>query len=308
MPELPEVETIRLGLQPLVEGALITGVTLARPDLRFPFPDRFAERLTGRRIVHARRRAKYLLFALSDGATWLTHLGMTGSFHFEGTTSAEPTRYHRTAGAPRHEHVTLALEHPGRGPLHLVYADPRRFGFMDVYEDEAACSFLAGLGPEPLGNELTAQGLAPRLAGRRGPIKTALLDQRLIAGLGNIYVCEALFRAGLAPECPAGVLVAAQGGPRPELDRLVAAIRDVLGDALAAGGSTLRDFRNADGGTGYFQHRFDVYDKAGAPCPREGCTGTVARIVQSGRSSFFCPVCQRTPAAVGDGRKQLTGA
>lgn len=293
MPELPEVETVRRGLEPWLTDATIKAVTLNRADLRFAFPDDFAGRLAGRRIVALGRRAKYLLATLSDGAVWLSHLGMTGSFSVRDRALAEPSRYRPGAAAGKHEHVVVALDHPRHGPLELVYADPRRFGFMDLFAAGAPNRYLDLLGPEPLGNALNVPDLAARLAARRTSIKAALLDQRVVAGLGNIYVCEALHRAGIAPQRMAPTLVDARGRPRAALERLVPAIRAVLDEALAAGGSTLRDFRSADGTPGYFQHRFSVYDRAGAPCPTPGCAGVIVRTVQSGRSSFHCPRCQR---------------
>jgi formamidopyrimidine-DNA glycosylase len=290
MPELPEVETVRRGLMPFVVGAHIKSVTLYRPDLRFPFPEGLAQHLAGRTITGLERRAKYLLFALSDGQTLLSHLGMTGAWRFSDHAPAEPTRYHAPAGG--HDHLRMALAHKTHGELDLIYSDPRRFGFLDLIAPGAESAYLAGLGPEPLGNALSAEGLAAALKGRRTPIKAALLDQRRIAGLGNIYVCEALWRAGIVPTVSAASLVEADGRPGKRLEALVRAIRTVLEDAIAAGGSTLRDFRAADGASGYFQHSFSVYDREGEPCPRPGCTGTVARLVQSGRSTFYCPVCQ----------------
>lgn len=292
MPELPEVETVRRGLAPYIEGARIVSVRLNRADLRFPFPPDFARHLEGRTITHAGRRAKYLIFTLSDGAQWLAHLGMTGSFYVPDLTLIEPTRYRPGDTSGKHEHMVAELVHPNHGPQLLVYADPRRFGFMDHFAPGAPNRYLDGLGPEPLGNALNAHLLASRLGGRKAPIKSALLDQRIIAGLGNIYVCEALHMAAISPLRPSGTLVDADGTPGPRLEALVDAIRTVLDAAIAAGGSTLSDFRNADGAPGYFQHRFSVYDREGQPCVRDGCGGTVARIVQSGRSSFFCPACQ----------------
>lgn len=284
MPELPEVETVRRGLMPWLEGARIDKVLLHRPNLRFDFPARFAERLEGERVEQVARRAKYLLFHLSSGALWLGHLGMTGAFRFAEGALAEPSRYHDVA--PGHDHVTIGLTHPRAGALQLIYTDPRRFGFMDLTESAQASPYLAGLGPEPLSNGFNPAGLAASLAGRKAPIKAMLLDQAVVAGLGNIYVSEALYRAHIRPDRPAGSLSAA------EIGRLVPAVRTVLEEAIAAGGSTLKDFRNAEGGSGYFQHRFDVYDREGQPCPTPNCTGTIERIVQSGRSSFFCPACQ----------------
>ncbi|WP_029041065.1 bifunctional DNA-formamidopyrimidine glycosylase/DNA-(apurinic or apyrimidinic site) lyase [Cucumibacter marinus] len=290
MPELPEVETVRAGLTPFLEGAVIRAVTLNRPDLRFPFPQHFAHRLEGQTIGLPRRRAKYLLFPLSSGETWLTHLGMTGSF-LTAAIDLDIARYHPPAGA--HRHVEMVLEHPAHGMVSLAYSDPRRFGYMDLLDDPETSRHLKNLGPEPLGNALSAPHLALRFAGRRTPIKAALLDQRHIAGLGNIYVCEALWRAGIDPRRQAHTLVTKAGQPRLALERLVTAIREVIGEAIVAGGSTLRDFRHADGELGYFQHSFSVYDREGEPCRREGCGGTIRRIVQSGRSTFYCPRCQK---------------
>ncbi len=294
MPELPEVETIRRGLAPLLTGKRILKVDLRRPDLRFPFPRDFAQRLKGQTILSVSRRAKYLLLALSGGDTLLCHLGMTGNFRLADPVPVSP--------GP-HDHVIFHLERDGlagrdrhaSAPA-LIYRDPRRFGFMEVFCDEGACSRLSGLGPEPLGNGFSVALLVERFACRRGPVKTALLDQKLVAGLGNIYVCEALFRAAIHPATPANQLVEKNRSgvfaPDPRLDRLVGAIRQVLEEALAAGGSTLNDFRNVAGDGGYFQHRFAVYGREGEPCPKAECTGVVERIVQSARSSFCCPRCQ----------------
>lgn len=292
MPELPEVETVRRGLAPLVEGALITTVRLNRPDLRFPFPDDFAKSLTGARITSVGRRAKYLLFALDSGATLLSHLGMTGNYRFSDELLAAPSRYRQPIAAERHDHVVLELTGPEGTNRALIYSDPRRFGFMTLFTSPEACSFLKDLGPEPLGNAFSAPQLAARFRGRRAPVKSALLDQRNVAGLGNIYVSEALWRAGIAPTLSVGTLVADDGAAKPALEALVGAVRSVLEEAIAAGGSTLKDFRQSDGAPGYFQHNFDVYDRADAPCRRVGCNGTVTRMVQSGRASFYCPVCQ----------------
>ena len=287
MPELPEVETVRLGLQPVLEGARIDALEQRRPDLRFPFPERFAERVGGRRVTALGRRAKYLLADLDDGAVILMHLGMSGSFRIEEADDAEPIGrfYHPRGKAGVHDHVVFHLS----GGKRVVYNDPRRFGFMDLLVRSALDSapHLAGLGVEPLGNAFDGAMLLALLAGRRTPLKAALLDQRLVAGLGNIYVSEALHRAGLSPERSAGALVAA------ETERLAGAIRDVLAEAVAAGGSSLRDHRQANGELGYFQHSFRVYDRAGEPCPNLACDGAVERVVQAGRSTFFCRRCQR---------------
>ncbi len=296
MPELPEVETVRRGLVAAMEGKRIAGVTLRRPDLRFPIPADFAARLTGRRIVRIDRRAKYLLAHTDGGDVALMHLGMSGRFTIvpPGGFAAEPGRFYHNgatgAGEGPHDHVVLALEDGTR----IVYTDPRRFGVMDLVAEAglAGHRLLRDLGVEPLGNAFNAPYLAEAFAGRRTPVKAALLDQRKVVGLGNIYVCEALFRARISPRRLAASL-APKGVPTARLERLVAAARAVLQDAIAAGGSSLRDYARADGELGYFQHTFDVYDRAGEPCRREGCTGTVSSIVQSNRSTFYCGRCQR---------------
>jgi formamidopyrimidine-DNA glycosylase len=292
MPELPEVETVRRGLAPWLTGARILEVDLRRPDLRFPFPEGFAKALEGATITGVDRRAKYLLVRLSTGHTWLSHLGMTGSYRFEKFTFKEASRYYEPTIVANHDHMLMRLEHPQHGPLHLLYNDPRRFGFMALFRNEADSPFLADLGPEPFSNSFNARDMADRFQKKATPIKAALLDQRVVAGLGNIYVSEALYRAHIRPDVKAQTLVTARGEPSVRLDLLARAVRDVLTEAIEAGGSTLRDFRDADGGSGYFQHSFKVYDREGEPCPTPGCAGVIERIVQSGRSSFFCPVCQ----------------
>lgn len=293
MPELPEVETVRRGLEPVLTGATIARVDQRRPDLRFPLPERFAERLTGRTITAMGRRAKYLLADLDDGMVLVMHLGMTGRFLIAMPSAGEhaPGSFHHEAGGlSAHDHVVFHLE----GGARVTYNDARRFGYMDLVPRaglDASVHFRA-MGIEPLGNELSGEKLAALFAGRRTPLKAALLDQRLVAGLGNIYVCEALFRAGLSPEAPAGSLATEDGAPHAKAHLLAAMIRDVLTEAVAAGGSTLRDFAHADGSLGYFQHRFRVYDREGEACTTPDCAGLVQRIVQSGRSTYFCPVCQ----------------
>jgi formamidopyrimidine-DNA glycosylase len=284
---------VRRGLAPWLEGARIDSVILNRRDLRFPFPRGFARALEGRTIVSVGRRAKYLLFRLSSGKTWLGHLGMTGTFRFAGFRYKEPSRYYEPGEDVKHDHMVVHLTHPSRGRLTLIYADARRFGFMDLFEDESDSPYLAGLGPEPLGNAFNAGALAARFRGRAAPVKAALLDQRVVAGIGNIYASEALWRAHIRPTVAAKKLVLKSGRPSLRLERLVRGVRAVLEEAVEAGGSTLRDFRAADGAPGYFQHRFAVYDRAGEPCLTPGCTGTIRRIVQSGRSTFYCPVCQK---------------
>lgn len=293
MPELPEVETVRRGLEPWIDGATIDKVTLNRPDLRFPFPKDLQSSLEGQKITSVGRRAKYLLIGLSNGKTVLSHLGMTGSYRFAEHGIDKPPRYYEVEPVPKHDHMVWDISHPKHGKSHLIYADPRRFGFVDLYDDVEQSPYLKGLGPEPLGNDFNAEEMAEKFKGKKTPIKAALLDQRVVAGLGNIYVAEALHRAHILPTVLAGTLVTAKGKPKPVLEDLAHAVRQVLTEAIEVGGSTLRDFRNAEGGSGYFQHRFAVYDREGEPCPTPMCTGTIERIVQSGRSTFFCPVCQK---------------
>ena len=301
MPELPEVETVRRGLSPVFDGAMIRKVTLNRGDLRFPLPADFRDRLGGQRMIALGRRAKYLLGDLEDGTVLVMHLGMSGSFRIEevGEARQQPVAaaaFHYPRSVDRaHDHVIFHLEHEGAERLRIVYNDPRRFGFMSLVAraEIEHHPWFAALGPEPTGNALDADHLARVAAGRATPLKALLLDQRAIAGLGNIYVCEALHRAKLSPLRGAGALATAAGAPTAGAKRLVAAIREVIAEAIVAGGSTLRDHRQADGELGYFQHSFAVYGREGEPCPRAGCGGTVERIVQSGRSTFHCPRCQR---------------
>ena len=296
MPELPEVETVRRGLAPTMEGALLLRAELRRPDLRFPFPAGFSELLAGRRITSLGRRAKYLLIDLEGGDVVIAHLGMSGSFRIEESTSAAmPGDFHHPRGKDeKHDHVIFHLEN-ARGAARVIYNDPRRFGFMDVVRRDVLAShaFFRDLGEEPTGNLLDARYLAARLSGKTQPLKSALLDQKIIAGLGNIYVCEALWRSGLSPLRAAGTLADAKGRPKTTLVRLTDAIRAVIADAIAAGGSSLRDHIQTDGTLGYFQHSFSVYDREGKPCRTTGCDGTVTRIVQAGRSTFYCPKCQK---------------
>jgi formamidopyrimidine-DNA glycosylase len=295
MPELPEVETVRRGLQPVMEGARIDKVELRRPDLRFPFPQQFAERLAGKRIDSVGRRAKYLVLDLVQGPALICHLGMSGSFRIEQDgTSAMPGQFHHEwSKSGLHDHVVFHLENAA-GPARVIFNDPRRFGFMLFAEDGAASHpMLADLGPEPNGNELGGALLRERLSGRIAPLKAALLDQRTIAGLGNIYVCEALWRAGLSPLRRAGSIAGRGKRAKERSEALAAAIRSVIAEAIEAGGSSLRDHIHTDGSLGYFQHSFSVYDREGAPCPRPGCGGHVERIVQSGRSTFYCRSCQK---------------
>ncbi len=293
MPELPEVETVRRGLEPVLVGARVERLVLRRKDLRFAFPDRFAERVSGQQVKSLSRRAKYLIAELGSGEALIMHLGMTGRFIIEapGSPAHEPGVFYADAGRHViHDHVVFELGSAGR----ITYNDVRRFGFMDMapMADLFQSKHFAGMGIEPLGNALSGETLAALFAGKAAPLKAALLDQRLIAGLGNIYVCEALFRAGLHPELPAGGIATKTGRPRPKAHELAQIIRDVLTEAIAAGGSTLRDFAHTDGSLGYFQHAFKVYDREGEACVTPGCGSTVERMVQSGRSTFFCPSCQ----------------
>jgi len=299
MPELPEVETVRRGLEPVLVGNAFACVEQRRPDLRFPLPERFGERLTGRTIEGLDRRAKYLLARLDDGEVLIMHLGMTGRFAIDkanGAKSAPGDFIHGQSpaaefGFPKHEHIVF---HLGDGSA-VRYSDVRRFGVMDLapaadLDDHA---LFKGLGIEPLGGDLTSDWLARTLKGKTTPIKAALLDQRLIAGLGNIYVCEALHRAGLSPTRRAGSLATKTGRPTEKTAALVRSITSVLRDAIRAGGSSLRDYRHTDGRLGRFQHRFRTYGRNGEHCKTPACDGTIGRIAQGGRSTFYCPICQK---------------
>ena len=283
MPELPEVETVRRGIAPVMEGRVIRRAEARRPDLRWPLPERLAERLAGARVERLRRRSKYLLADLSTGETLLIHLGMSGRILVSGRTLGE---FHHQHPAPqKHDHVVIEME----GGARITFNDARRFGAMDLMPTAAAGEhwLIRDLGPEPFGNDFHEEYLVARLHGRAMPVKAALLDQRIVAGLGNIYACEILHRAGIDPRRKAGRIAAAR------VAQLVPLVRQVLSEAIEAGGSSLRDYRQSDGELGYFQHVFRVYDREGRPCPTPGCGGTVARIVQSGRSTFWCPSCQR---------------
>lgn len=320
MPELPEVETVRRGLEPVMAGKRITRLIQRRPDLRFPLPDRFAERLTGRRIESLGRRAKYLLVRLDGGEVLVMHLGMSGRFTITaaGSPAGCGSEAYRTVSPPAGVVRAAALSHPteplgqftygtGTDATHdhvvfemeggamVTYNDPRRFGFMDLVPDAdlEGCKHFAAMGPEPLGNTFDAAYLAARAFGRSSDLKAFLLDQRTIAGLGNIYVCEALFRVGLSPNRAASCLAIRGGRPSERCERLVRIIRDVLGEAIAAGGSTLRDYAKADGSLGYFQHSFQVYGREGEACVKPGCGSIIKRSVQGGRSTFHCGSCQR---------------
>ena len=288
MPELPEVETVRRGLAPVLEGARIVRALVNRPDLRWPLPERMAARLTGVRVLRLRRRSKYILADLDSGETLIVHLGMSGRMIVSAPEGGRDmlAQFHHLHPAPqKHDHVILETEAGAR----VTFNDARRFGAMDLVATDAAEAhwLLRGIGPEPLGNAFSESYLQAAFAGRRTPVKAALLDQRIVAGLGNIYVCEALHRAHVSPLRQAGRIAPAR------VAQLVPVIRDVLTEAIAAGGSSLRDYRQADGELGYFQHTFRVYGREGKPCQTPGCAGIIRRKVQSGRSSFYCAICQR---------------
>ncbi len=285
MPELPEVETVRRGLEPALAGARLQRVEVRRPDLRFPFPPRFAARLTGARVEALDRRAKYLLARLDTGETLVAHLGMTGRFEIEGADRTRPGVFREPASmTDKHAHVVM---HTDRG-VRITFFDARRFGYMDLVDTAgiAQSRWFMDLGPEPLGPDFDAAHLLRAFAGKVQNVKATLLDQKIVAGLGNIYVCEALYRARIAPDMPAGRL------NKKRLGVLTAAIKSVLEEAIAAGGSTLRDYAGADGQLGYFQHAFQVYGREEAPCLTPSCPGVVRRSIHAGRSTFHCPVCQ----------------
>ena len=285
---------MRRGLEPILVGNAFARVEQRRPDLRFPLPKHFGERLSGRKVEALDRRAKYLLARLDDGAVLVMHLGMTGRFtidHANGKTNAPGQFAHPVADTPKHEHIVF---HLGDGTA-IRYSDTRRFGLMDLVPADKLEShaLFKGLGIEPLSKAFTAHWLAQKLKGKATSIKAALVDQRLIAGLGNIYACEALFRARVSPLRLAGSLATKSGKPTPKTAALVAAVKAVLEDAIKAGGSSLRDYKRTDGSLGDFQHRFKVYGREGKKCQTKGCSGTVRRFVQGGRSTFYCPACQR---------------
>lgn len=278
MPELPEVETVRRGLAPVLEGRRLARAVARRADLRWPLPDGFGQHLTGRRVERVERRAKFLLFRLDNGWTLIGHLGMSGRFRVHLADQPWP------AMEP-HDHVIFATDDGAE----VRFNDPRRFGFFDLVETARTSEhpMLARLGPEPLSAGFDGPTLALALKGRRTPIKAALLDQKVVAGVGNIYACEALFEAGISPRrLAAGV----QGG---RAERLAAAIKRVLAAAIEAGGSSLRDHRRTDGELGYFQHAFKVYGRTGERCPGCDCAPGIRHLVQAGRSSFYCPRRQR---------------
>jgi formamidopyrimidine-DNA glycosylase len=283
MPELPEVETVRQGLVPVLEGRKFARVIQRRGDLRFPLPAKFAERLTGRRVEKLTRRAKYILAHLDGGEVLIMHLGMSGRFTIDGVKTGRFV--HAAPEAGKHDHIVFETDKGAR----VTFTDHRRFGMMDLFKasEMATYKFLAELGPEPLSDAFSPAALDEALRGKRTPIKAALLDQRVVAGLGNIYVCEALFRAGISPKRMASTVA----GERSR--KLVPHVKAVLREAIRAGGSSLRDYKQANGELGYFQKAFSVYDREEEPCLKKGCSGVVRRIVQSGRSTFFCPACQR---------------
>lgn len=281
MPELPEVETVRRGLEPHLVGRRIARVDQRRPDLRWPMPVDLVQVLTGARVDALRRRSKYILADLDRGPSLLLHLGMSGRIRIDETMQGK--FHHDPSVLPQHDHLVLETEEG----VTITLNDARRFGAVDLVREGGAHPLLATLGPEPLSDEFTPDRLAAALAGRRVPIKAALLDQRIVAGLGNIYVCEALFRAGIHPARAAGRI------GRGRIDALFVAIREVLIEAIAAGGSSLRDHRQTSGELGYFQHSFRIYGREGQACVRQGCEGTIRRMVQSGRSTWYCPICQR---------------
>ncbi len=293
MPELPEVETVRRGLQPVMEGVRIVRVETRRRDLRFPFQKDFVARLEGKVVTGLGRRAKYLMADLETGDVLMMHLGMSGSFRVgKGEGTVTPGVFHHPRSEDRtHDHVVF---HMASGAV-ISFNDPRRFGYMKIVARAELDKepLLRGLGPEPLGNEFDATMLARACAGKKTSLKAALLDQRVVAGLGNIYVCEALFRAQLSPKRMASTIATKTGSPNEHAKRLVNAIHDVLNAAIKAGGSSLRDHRQTDGELGYFQHSFQVYDREGERCKTPRCGGTVRRFTQNGRSTFWCPKCQK---------------
>jgi formamidopyrimidine-DNA glycosylase len=296
MPELPEVETVRRGLAPVLAGRRFVSVEQRRKDLRFPLPRHFAARLTGRRVERLDRRAKYILLYLDGGEVLAVHLGMTGRFLIKPSARAQAERQlgefaHAHDRDHKHDHVVFTMS---GGPV-LIYNDARRFGYMTLIaeQDLERDAFFRGLGVEPLSDNLDGAYLAQRASGRKVDLKAFLMDQRIVAGLGNIYACEALFRAGLSPWRRSALIATKTGKARPQADRLAAAIKAVLFDAIRAGGSTLRDYKRADGSVGAFQNEFQVYGRQGQPCLKPHCRGTVRRKTQAGRSTFYCPACQR---------------
>jgi len=296
MPELPEVETVKRGLAPTFEGAAITKVDQNRPDLRLPFPSDFRKRLEGGTVTALSRRSKYLLADIDGTDVLVMHLGMSGSFRIENDLDAtRPGNFaHARNKDPKHDHVVFHLKRPSGELARIIYNDPRRFGFMVLVPRAGLADhpFFRDLGLEPLGNALNGDVLAQLFAGRKTSLKAALLNQKLIAGLGNIYVCEALWRSSLSPTRQAGTLATNTGKATPEAEHLAGNIRQTLEDAIQAGGSSLKDHTQADGSLGYFQHSFAVYGREGEACRTGGCGGTIERLVQSNRSTFYCPICQ----------------
>lgn len=295
MPELPEVETVRTGLEPVMRGRRFLHVEQRRKDLRFPLPERFAERLTGRKVSRLTRRAKYILVHLDHAEVLAIHLGMTGRFNVSRADGARARQLgeftHDHGSHARHDHLVFTMS---GGPV-VTYNDARRFGYMMLIPEGelGRDAFFRGLGVEPMSGELDTAYLAQRAQGKNVDLKAFLMDQRVVAGLGNIYACEALFRAGLSPWKGAARLAAGRRRPASAAERLVVAIKAVLQDAIDAGGSTLRDYRRTNGEIGSFQHAFAVYGREGEPCVKPGCRGTVRRKTQGGRSTFYCPACQR---------------
>lgn len=283
MPELPEVETVMRGIEPAMTGYKIDQLILNRPDLRWPFPGGMAERVSGAKVLGLRRRSKYILADLDSNETLLIHLGMSGRILVSGDPLGNFVHDHPPI--EKHDHVIFSMENGAR----ITFNDPRRFGALDLLDTNSgdAHPLLRNIGPEPFGNEFHEDYLVNILKKKNSPIKSVLLDQRIVAGLGNIYVCEVLFRAGISPKKLASKISAKRTAP------MVAIIRDVLGEAIQAGGSTLKDFRHSDGELGYFQHTFKVYGREGEACTNTDCDAKIKRIVQSGRSSFYCPKCQR---------------
>jgi formamidopyrimidine-DNA glycosylase len=293
MPELPEVETVRRGLEPVMDGARLSKVEARRQDLRWPLPQGFVGHLEGKTVRGLGRRGKYLLLDLSSGDVLMMHLGMSGSFHvFKGGRAKDTARYHHErAKHVAHDHVVF---HMSNGAI-VTFNDPRRFGFMKLTRRDELDQqpWMKAMGPEPLGNAFDAAMLARACKGKKTSLKAALSDQKVVAGLGNIYVCEALHRARLSPKRMASTIASKTGAPNERASSLVEAIKAVLKDAIEAGGSSLRDHKRTDGELGAFQHNFRVYDREGEPCVTRGCKGKVKRIVQTGRSTFYCPTCQK---------------
>ncbi len=297
MPELPEVETVRRGLEPHMEGAKFERVELRRADLRFPFEDGFITSLEGQTITSVGRRAKYLQLDIENGLVLIMHLGMSGSFRVEASSAAsQPGNFALPKGIhEKHDHVVFHLTDKSNNPVQVIYNDPRRFGYMALIarKDLETHKWFKDMGIEPIGNALDGAHLAMKFQNKKAPLKSALLDQKMIAGLGNIYVCEALWRSGLAPTRQAKTLAQKSGKPTAMAERLSGHIRDVINEAIEAGGSSLKDHRQTDGSLGYFQHRFAVYDREGENCLKPDCKGKISRMAQSGRSTFYCGTCQK---------------